>query len=58
LVKPPGIAETLDWVAALGVVDSGDFDVESARDTLGAVIKDRDDFDEVASDLGLLVADV
>ena len=58
LVKPPGIAETLDWVAALGVIDSGDFDVESARDTLGAVIKDRDDFDEVTSDLELLVADV
>jgi MoxR-like ATPase len=58
LVKPPGIAETLDWVAALGVINSGDFDVESARDTLGAVIKDRDDFDEVTSDLELLVADV
>ena len=58
LVKPPGIAETLDWVAALGVIDSGDFDVESARDTLGAVIKDRDDFDDVNSDLELLVADV
>jgi len=58
LVKPPGIAETLDWVAALGVIDSENLDVESARDTLGAVIKDRDDFDDVNSDLELLVADV
>lgn len=58
LVKPPGIAETLDWVAALGVIDSEDLDVESARDTLGAVIKDRDDFDDVNSDLELLVTDV
>lgn len=58
LVKPPGIAETLDWVAALGVIDSENLDVESARDTLGAVIKDRDDFDDVNRDLKLLVADV
>jgi MoxR-like ATPase len=58
LVKPPGIAETLDWVAALGVIDSENLDVESARDTLGAVIKDRDDFDDVNRDLELLVADV
>ena len=58
LVKPPGIAETLDWVAALGVIDSENLDVESARDTLGAVIKDRDDFEDVNSDLELLVADV
>ncbi|MBC8194176.1 MAG: MoxR family ATPase [Acidimicrobiia bacterium] len=58
LVKPPGIAETLDWVAALGVIDSEELDTESARDTLGAVIKDRDDFDDVNSDLESLITDV
>jgi MoxR-like ATPase len=57
LTKPPGVAETLDWVAALGVVGSEDFDVGSARDTLGSVIKDRDDFEEVSGDLDAIVAD-
>jgi MoxR-like ATPase len=57
LTKPPGVAETLDWVAALGVVGSENFDVGSARDTLGSVIKDRDDFEEVSGDLDAIVAD-
>ena len=52
LTKPPGVAETLDWATALGVIGSRELDVESARDTLGSVIKDRDDLDEVRSDLG------
>ena len=51
------MAETLDWVAALDVIGSEELDVESARDTLGAVIKDRDDLEEVSSDLGAIVSD-
>lgn len=58
LAKPPGVAETLDWVAALGVIHSDELDVETARDTLGSVIKDHDDFEIVASDLRDIVADV
>ncbi len=58
LTKPPGVAETLDWVAALGVIGSNDLDVETARDTLGSVIKDRDDLEEVSDDLAALVGDV
>ena len=57
LVKPPGVAETLDWVAALGVVGSSDLDLESARDTLGSVVKDHDDLAEVTPDLEGIIAD-
>ena len=58
LAKPPGIAETLDWVAALGVVGAEELDVDHARDTLGSVIKDRDDLDEVNNDLDAVVSTV
>ncbi len=57
LAKPPGVAETLDWVAALEVVGATDLEVEEARDTLGAVIKDRDDLNEVYSDLPAVISD-
>ena len=57
LAKPPGVAETLDWVAALEVLGAEDLDVDHARDTLGSVIKDRDDLDEVYSDLDAVVSD-
>ena len=56
LTKPPGIAETLDWVAALAAVGSTDLDAQSARDTLGSVIKDRDDLTDVASDIDTVVS--
>ncbi len=49
LAKPPGVAETLDWVATLGVLGERDLDVRTAVDTLGAVVKDRDDL-ELARD--------
>ncbi|MEM9132491.1 MAG: MoxR family ATPase [Actinomycetota bacterium] len=52
LAKPPGVAETLDWVESLGAIDADDLDPRTAADTLGAVVKDRDDLDLVASDIG------
>jgi MoxR-like ATPase len=51
LAKPPGVAETIDWVNTLGVVGAEDLHDESVPDTLGAVIKDRDDLDLVEGDL-------
>src|SRR4029453_17959686 len=41
LAKPPGVAETLDWVATLNVLGESELGVEAAEDTLGAVIKER-----------------
>jgi MoxR-like ATPase len=51
LVKPPGVAETIDWVQTLGVVGADDLDHEAVADTLGAVVKDHDDLELVQSDL-------
>ena len=57
LAKPPGVAETIDWVATLAVLDESDLDADTARDTLGAVIKERDDLELVLDRLDELVAD-
>lgn len=55
LAKPPGVAETLDWVEALGAVGAAELDAETAVDTLGSVIKDRDDLEFVAGDIARIV---
>ncbi len=55
LAKPPGVAETLDWAQALGAVDADDLNGETVLDTLGSVIKDRDDLELVQSDIGRVV---
>ncbi len=51
LAKPPGVAETIDWVRTLGFLGEPDLTPETAEDTLGAVIKDRDDLDLVRDNL-------
>ena len=48
LVKPPGVAETLDWARALLVLGQGELDPKSAATTLGAVLKYREDQERVA----------
>jgi MoxR-like ATPase len=52
LAKPPGVAETIDWVQTLEVVGAEELEPAVATDTLGAVIKDRDDLEQVREDLG------
>jgi len=56
LAKPPGVAETIDWVNTLGVVGADDLGSEAVADTLGAVIKDRDDLELVQGDLERIVS--
>ncbi|MEM9655113.1 MAG: MoxR family ATPase [Actinomycetota bacterium] len=56
LAKPPGIAETLDWVDALGVVGHDDLTREAVADTIGSVIKDRDDLETVDAELDRIVS--
>jgi MoxR-like ATPase len=51
LVKPPGVAETIDWVRTLEVLGEVELDVRVADDTLGAVVKERDDLDVVRANL-------
>lgn len=47
LAKAPGVAETIDWVRTLGAVGAADLDPQTVEDTIGAVVKDRDDLDVV-----------
>ena len=47
LYKPPGIAETIDWVQALVLLGAASVDVPVAEATLGAVLKYREDVDRV-----------
>jgi MoxR-like ATPase len=51
LAKPPGVAETIDWVRTLGFLGESDLTASAAADTIGAVIKDRDDLDLVRDQL-------
>jgi MoxR-like ATPase len=43
LVKRPGVAETIDWAQALALLDAPSADGARARETLGWVVKNRDD---------------
>jgi len=56
LLKPPGVAETLDWARALQLVGARHLDVDSAARTLGAVLKYREDADRVRARLDTLMA--
>jgi MoxR-like ATPase len=51
LAKPPGVAETIDWARTLDFLGETDLQAGSALDTLGAVVKDRDDLDVVRDNL-------
>jgi len=50
--KPPGIAEAIDWVAALDLLGVDHLDVETADRTLGSVLKYSED-QEVVRTAGL-----
>ena len=43
LFKSPGVAETLDWAAALAELDVAALDPATVSDTLGALLKYQDD---------------
>ena len=56
LLKPPGVAETLDWALALHTLGAREVNVENAAATLGAVVKYREDADRVRQSLDRLLA--
>jgi MoxR-like ATPase len=56
LAKIPGVAETIDWANALAFLGAERLDVDAASDTLGAVVKDHEDQELVASRLADVVA--
>ncbi|MCY3652866.1 MAG: MoxR family ATPase [bacterium] len=47
LFKPPGVAETLDWAAALNVLGVEMLSPETAEDTLGVILKYEEDIERV-----------
>jgi MoxR-like ATPase len=56
LAKPPGVAETIDWAQALAALGRRELDAEVVEQTLGSVLKYREDVDAVQDDtLGRLV---
>jgi len=56
LLKPPGVAETLDWARAIDALGTDVLDVQTAAATLGAVLKYREDTDRVRESLDRLLA--
>jgi len=47
LFKPPGVAETLDWAAALKLLNADQLEPIVFDETLGAILKYREDIDRV-----------
>lgn len=56
LVKPPGVAETLDWAKALTSLGRTELDLPTAAASIGAVCKYREDLDRVYESLNKLLA--
>jgi len=47
LAKPPGVAETIDWAHALAALGRQEIDAEVVEQTLGSVLKYREDIEAV-----------
>ena len=57
LMKPPGVAETLDWARALVTLHQDHLDAEIVSETLGCLVKDRHDISLLhAEDVETLLA--
>ncbi|PXY27586.1 AAA family ATPase [Prauserella muralis] len=56
LLKPPGVAEALDWAQALRALGRDELDAAAAATTLGAVLKYSEDLDRVRARLDALLA--
>ncbi len=51
LAKPPGVAETIDWARTVDLLGATGLDPQMALDTLGAVVKERDDLELVIANV-------
>ena len=49
LLKPPGVAESIDWAEALAALGRSELDAAAAAATLGAVLKYREDAQRVVA---------
>jgi MoxR-like ATPase len=50
LFKLPGVAETIDWANCLAALDRVVLDPETVNDTLGVLLKYRDDLERIAGE--------
>lgn len=57
LYKIPGVAETLDWTAALVALDQTALDPAVIDDTLGVILKYHDDVDKIRGEAARLLVD-
>jgi MoxR-like ATPase len=57
LYKVPGVAETLDWTAALVALDQTALDPSVVDDTLGVVLKYQDDVEKVRGERARMILD-
>jgi MoxR-like ATPase len=56
--KPPGVAETIDWAAALAALDATELEPALVDETLGALLKYQDDIAKIrGAEAGRLVAE-
>jgi MoxR-like ATPase len=47
LYKVPGVSETIDWAAALTALDRTSLDAEAAQETIGVLLKAKEDIDAI-----------
>ena len=55
MLKPPGVAETLDWARALHELGTRELDTETAAMTLGVAVKYREDAERVRKALDAML---
>jgi MoxR-like ATPase len=59
LFKSPGIAETIDWTNALVALNAISLDPANVQDTLGVLLKHRDDIAKMqGGDIAKLLAEL
>jgi MoxR-like ATPase len=56
LIKPPGVAETLDWARALHELGVSALDLDAAAASLGVAVKYREDAERVRAALDRILA--
>jgi MoxR-like ATPase len=57
LYKVPGVSETIDWVSALVALDKGALDPAAIDDTLGVVLKAKEDLAAIRGQLATEMLD-
>jgi hypothetical protein len=50
-VKPPGVAEAIDWARALALLGADGANGDAARETLGWALKNREDLHRAEAEL-------